>query len=101
MKRNLFGWGGVVLVLAALVLLVHPVKVLSGDSYHYAIYITGTNTDVEMFSPTSGGWRAYLDEDNYIWFSGGSADVQSDGHPFGIHWNFFWQKPELRMGREW
>ncbi len=87
-------------IVAALVLLVHPVKVLSEDSYSYHIYITGTTTPMEALVPMSGGLRAYLDEDNYIWFSLGDYEQDDYATPFGVHWNFFWEKPTIQSGRE-
>lgn len=98
MKRKIAIGTVIVATIAALVLFVHPVKVLSNESYKYQIFFTFTTTEVESFAPMSGGWRAYLDDTNYIWFSDGEYEYFPDDLPFGILWRLPWQKPYLRMG---
>ena len=98
MKRKVAIGSVVIALLVAAILFVHPVKVLCIDSYKWQIFVNLTHTDVESFTPMSGGWRAYLDEENYIWFSDGEYQYEKEGLPFGIKWTMPWQKPILKMG---
>ncbi len=100
MKKRIISGTTLLVLLVAAVLLLHPVKVLSGTSYRYQVFITGTIIPVEGFSPMSGGVRAYLDEENYIWFSSGTYLEDAEAAPFGIRWDFFWKEPVLQYGRE-
>lgn len=98
MKRKVTVTLVIVALIAAVVLFMHPVKVLSNESYRYQVFFTLTTTDVDSFAPLAGGWRAYLDDENYIWFSDGEYVPQPEGTPFGIKWGFPWQQPILNMG---
>lgn len=98
MKRKITIGSVIVVVIVLAVLFVHPVKVLSNQDYKYKIFLTLTTTEVENFAPMSGGWRAYLNEEDYIWFSDGTYERAPDGTPFGVNWRWPWEKPILNMG---
>ena len=89
--------GSIVVAIALAILFLHPVKVLSNQSYRYRVFVTLTTTKVESFVPMSGGWRAYLNDDDYVWFGAESYEYV-EAKPFGIKWGFPWQKPTLQMG---
>ena len=89
--------GSIIAVIILAIMFIHPVKVLSNQSYRYRVFLTLSTTEVESFVPMSGGWRAYINEDEYLWFSNNSYEY-AEVKPFGVRWGFPWQKPTLQMG---
>lgn len=89
--------GAVVVLLLLCVLLVHPVKVLSDSEYHWEVKVTGIKYSIEGVGFASGGYRVYLTEDNYLWFSENAVELAAGPGSY-IRWGFPWDTPKINAG---
>lgn len=87
-----------VFVAAVCVLMLHPVKVMSQTEVKYKLRITGIKYTLDTVSDSGGGYRVYLDEDSYAWYSYPSIETGNTGLPMYIKYGFPWQKPYLNLG---
>lgn len=98
MKRKVISISTVVCILIALILFVHPVKVLSDTSYRYIITVSKTSTELESVVPMAGGVRCYINEDEYIWYSLGTYETVDTSEALFIKWGFPWENDIISRG---
>ena len=89
--------GALVVIILLCVMFLHPVNVLSDSSYRWSVKVTGIKYDIEGVGFASGGYRVYLTEEEYLWFSENAAELSADPGSY-IRWGLPWQLPKINAG---
>lgn len=99
MKKRVIAISVVVVVISACILMLHPVKVVSDTQYRYIVLFTGIKKNVDSVGSMAGGYRVYINEDEYIWCSYDSIKEShsNDGKAY-IRFGFPWELPIVNFG---
>lgn len=99
MKKIVIPISALIVVCAACLLLLHPVRVQNAEEYRYTIKVTGIKYDLDGgVGDRGGGYCCYYDDDNYTWLTYASAEVTHMPGGMYIKWGFPWQKVTVNMG---
>lgn len=85
-------------VIAAAVLLVHPVRVYSPTSYTYKVFITGRKQLLDGIGEAPNGYKCYVDDSHYVILSRQECETINEYGEIYLLYKFPWQMPILNKG---
>lgn len=84
--------------IAVLIIMLHPVRVVSGEQTRYIFTVTFFSTKVGAIGDLAGGARCYINDKEYIWLSDGTYVSDYENGPLSIKWTVPWKPNILRRG---
>lgn len=89
-----------ILLIGAGVMLIRPVKVFSHSEVKYIVHVAGIKYPIDAIADSKGGYRFYLDEDRYMWYSYGAIEEirDEDASEMYIKWEYPWRQPKVNVG---